>query len=88
MALGVKKFASPDKVETEAEEQITDKTQLNEAEAETSVGDGETKTKSPAQPKIVQKKPLIGFKRPPNAVGGMKGLGGGLSDELKKKLFN
>jgi hypothetical protein len=48
MALGVKKFASPDKVETEAEEQITDKTQLNEAEAETSVGDGETKTKSPA----------------------------------------
>jgi len=36
----------------------------------------------------VQKKPLIGFKRPTTALGGgMKGLGGGLSDELKKKLF-
>ena len=48
MALGVKKFASPDKVETEAEEHVPEKTH-EEAEAETSVGDDiAAKTKSPA----------------------------------------
>jgi hypothetical protein len=77
------KKQSPEKVDTDAEEP-SDK-QKPEAEAETSVGDEKMSTKlSPKLP--VVKKPLIGVKRP--AVSGIKGIGGGLSDDLKKKLFS